>query len=99
MSDAQGARIEPLLPDRSPRRGGRWRDRREVIDAVAWKYRTGLPWTDMPEQFGSWKGMYTRISSGAGSPPDTTRARRSTLPRSMSQASSSGRTDDPREMP
>lgn len=65
MSDAQWARIEPLLPDRSPRRGGRWRDHREVIDAVAWKYRTGLPWTDMPEQFGSWKGVYTRLRNWA----------------------------------
>src|SRR4051794_2463028 len=65
LSDAQWARIEPLLPDRSPRRGGRWRDHREVIDAVAWKYRTGLPWTDMPEQFGSWKGVYTRLRNWA----------------------------------
>jgi len=30
--------IEPLLPGRTPRRG-RWRDRREVIDAIAWKFQ------------------------------------------------------------
>ncbi|MEU0698162.1 transposase [Streptomyces niveus] len=35
MTDAQWAKIEPLLPDRTPRRGGRWRDHREVIDAIA----------------------------------------------------------------
>ncbi|MFF3817929.1 transposase [Streptomyces bluensis] len=34
--DAQWARIEPLLPDRTPKRGGRWRDHREVIDAIAY---------------------------------------------------------------
>nr|WP_093878337.1 transposase [Streptomyces sp. TLI_105] len=47
-----GARIEPLLPDRTPRRGGRWRDHRQVIDAIAFTYRTGRPWMDLPEHFG-----------------------------------------------
>ncbi|WP_416371204.1 transposase [Streptomyces sp. MB09-01] len=37
---------EPLLPDRTPRRGGRRRDHRPVIDAIAFKYRTGTPWMD-----------------------------------------------------
>ncbi|MFG2416241.1 transposase [Streptomyces goshikiensis] len=41
MTDAQWARIEPLLPDRTPRRGGRRRDHRQVLDAIAFKYRTG----------------------------------------------------------
>ncbi|WP_443056814.1 transposase [Streptomyces sp. NBC_00667] len=40
LPDAQWSRIEPLLPDRTPRRGGRWRDHREVIDAIAWKFQT-----------------------------------------------------------
>ncbi|MFE2527631.1 transposase [Streptomyces sp. NPDC059382] len=48
----------PLLPDRTPRRGGRWRDHHRVIDAIAFKYRTGTPWMDLPEQFGSWKGAH-----------------------------------------
>ncbi|MEU8779833.1 IS5 family transposase [Streptomyces sp. NPDC048606] len=61
LTDAQWARIEPLLPDRTPRRGGRWRDHREVIDAIAFKYRTGTPWMDLPERFGSWKGAYSRL--------------------------------------
>ncbi|MBJ3809434.1 transposase [Streptomyces flavofungini] len=61
MTDAQWARIEPLLPDRAPRRGGRWRDHRQVIDAIAFKYRTGTPWMDLPEQFGSWKGVHNRL--------------------------------------
>ncbi|WP_399441020.1 IS5 family transposase [Streptomyces sp. WAC08241] len=61
LTDAQWARIEPLLPDRTPRRGGRWRDHRQVIDAIAFKYRTGTPWMDLPERFGSWKGAYSRL--------------------------------------
>ncbi|MEU5417572.1 transposase [Streptomyces clavifer] len=49
LTDAQWARIEPLLPDRTPKRGGRWRDHREVIDAIAFKFRTGMQWVHLPE--------------------------------------------------
>lgn len=65
LSDAQWARIEPLLPDRTPRRCGRWRDHRQVIDAIAFKYRTGIPWMDLPEHFGSWKGVHNRLRKWA----------------------------------
>ncbi|WP_442807586.1 MULTISPECIES: transposase [unclassified Streptomyces] len=39
LTDAQWARIEPLLPDPTPKQGGRWRDHRQVIDAIVFKYR------------------------------------------------------------
>ncbi|WP_435850449.1 hypothetical protein [Streptomyces massasporeus] len=35
------------MPGRTPRRDGRWRDHRQVNDAIAWKCRTGSPWTDL----------------------------------------------------
>ncbi|MGW4425370.1 transposase [Streptosporangium sp. NPDC004631] len=65
LTDAQWARIEPLLPDRTPRRGGRWRDHRQVIDAIAGKYRTGSSRMDMPTEFGSWKGAHNRLRKWA----------------------------------
>ncbi|WP_370531692.1 IS5 family transposase [Streptomyces venezuelae] len=65
LTDAQWARIEPLLPDRTPKRGARWRDHRQVIDAIAFKYRTGTPWMDLPEHFGSWKGAHNRLRKWA----------------------------------
>ncbi|WP_373297989.1 transposase [Streptomyces naganishii] len=40
-TDAQWARFEPLLPDRTTRRGGRWLDHRQVVVTIAFKYRTG----------------------------------------------------------
>ncbi|MFI7609544.1 transposase [Micromonospora sp. NPDC049366] len=55
------ARLQPYVPDRSPQRGGRWADHREVIETIAWKYRTGSPWHDLPAEFGSWKGAYSRL--------------------------------------
>ncbi|MEU2237269.1 transposase [Streptomyces vietnamensis] len=50
---------------RTPKRGGRWRDHRQVIDAIAFKYRTGTPWMDLPEHFGSWKRAHNRLRKWA----------------------------------
>lgn len=61
LTDAQWARIEPLLPDRSPKRGGRWRDHRQVIDAIAFKFQTGSQWVHLPERYGNWRGVYNRL--------------------------------------
>nr|WP_159061804.1 IS5 family transposase [Streptomyces corchorusii] len=61
MTDAQWARIEPLLPDRTPKRGGRWRDHREVIDAIAYKFQTGTQWVHLLEKYGNWRGVYNRL--------------------------------------
>ncbi|WP_203237581.1 IS5 family transposase [Streptomyces sp. CdTB01] len=61
LTDAQWARIEPLLPDRTPKRGGRWLDHREVIDAIAFKFQTGAQWVHLPEKYGNWRGVYNRL--------------------------------------
>lgn len=63
ISDEAWAVLEPLLPDRTPRRGGRWRDHRQVIEAIAWKYRTGVAWREVPvERFGPWQTAYERLN-------------------------------------
>ncbi|MFJ9469776.1 IS5 family transposase [Streptomyces caniferus] len=31
-------------------------DRRTVVEATAWRFRTGAPWRDLPERFGNWNG-------------------------------------------
>jgi transposase len=36
-----------------------------VIDAIAFKYRTGTPWMDLPEHFGTWKGAHNRLRKWA----------------------------------
>src|SRR3954463_7802463 len=61
VSDEAWAWLAPQLPSSAGHRGGRWRDHRQVIEAIAWKYRTGSPWRDLPTEFGSWKGAYTRL--------------------------------------
>jgi transposase len=60
ISDESWAWLEPLLPDRTPRRVGQWRDHRDVLEAIAWRYRTGSPWRDLPAEFGPWQSVYDR---------------------------------------
>ncbi|MET7785010.1 transposase [Streptomyces sp. NPDC005388] len=69
LTDAQWARIEPLLPDRTPRRCGRWRDHREVIDAIAWKFQTGSQWIHLPEKYGNWQASTTGYGCGPSMAP------------------------------
>jgi transposase len=54
------ARIEPLLPAVAGK-GRRWRDHRQVINAILWKLCTGAPWRDLPERYGPWKTVRERL--------------------------------------
>ena len=62
----QFARIEKLLPGR-PGHVGRDSEfgNRLFVEAVIWKFRTGVPWRDMPARFGAWKNIDTRFSRWA----------------------------------
>ncbi|MGA5425142.1 IS5 family transposase [Streptomyces lavendulocolor] len=51
--------LEPYLPP-SGGRGGRWNDHRTVINGIMFRVRTGVPWRDLPERYGSWKTVYER---------------------------------------
>lgn len=60
LSDEAWERIEALLPSSQGCRGGRWRDHRQVIEGIAWRYRAGSPWRDVPAEFGPWKTLWKR---------------------------------------
>lgn len=66
LTDTEWERLEPLLPDRMPRRGGRWCDHRTVINGVLWRTRTGSPWRDLPLSYGKWKTVYSRHRRWSG---------------------------------
>ena len=58
LTDAQWVLLEPLLPQ--PARSGRpssW-SRRQLIDGIRWRVRTGSPWRDLPVGYGSWAAAY-----------------------------------------
>jgi transposase len=63
LSDAQYARLEPLLPE--PRHHGKagrpWLPHRVVVNGVLWILRTGAPWRDLPERYGRWNTVYARF--------------------------------------
>jgi transposase len=66
LTDEQWARLEPLLPDRTPIRGGRWMDHRQVIDGVMFRTRSGCAWRDLPPGYGNWKTVYNRHRRWSG---------------------------------
>ncbi|WP_280328851.1 IS5 family transposase [Nocardia wallacei] len=58
LTDAQWARLEPLLP--RGKKAGRpptW-TRRQIIDGIRWRTRVGAPWRDVPVEYGSWPAVY-----------------------------------------
>jgi transposase len=58
LTDDQWAVIEPLLP--TPASQGRppTRRRRQLIDGIRWRTRTGAPWRDIPAVYGPWQTIY-----------------------------------------
>ncbi|MFI6006435.1 transposase, partial [Streptomyces sp. NPDC051366] len=32
--------------------------RRRLIDGVRWRVRTGVPWRDLPDEYGPWQTVY-----------------------------------------
>ncbi|WP_262927915.1 IS5 family transposase [Microbacterium sp. NIBRBAC000506063] len=56
--------MEPLMPTVSGR-SRPWTDHRLAVEGMAWKYRTGAPWRDVPERFGKWNSIYKRFNRWA----------------------------------
>ena len=52
LRDDQWERIKDLLPGREGSVGVTAADNRLFVEAVLYRYRTGMPWRDLPERFG-----------------------------------------------
>jgi transposase len=58
LTDAQWAVLEPLLPKgKKPGRPPTWA-RRRLIDGLRLRVRTGIPWRDIPAEYGPWGRVY-----------------------------------------
>ncbi|WP_292679932.1 IS5 family transposase [Microbacterium sp. SCN 69-37] len=64
ISDDVWAVMEPLMPTVTAR-SRPWTDHRLAVEGMAWKYRTGAPWRDVPERFGKWNSIYKRFNRWA----------------------------------
>jgi transposase len=60
ITDRAWEQIAPLLP-KNGRQGGQWWDHRKVVNGILWKLRTGAPWRDLPERYGTWQTCYDRF--------------------------------------
>lgn len=60
LTDDQWARVEPLLPSNAGRRGRPFRDNRLIVEGIIYRYRTGIPWRDLPERYGPWQTVWKR---------------------------------------
>ena len=65
MTDRQWALIEPLLPVRDPRKGGRplRYERRQVIDSILYVLGSGCSWRRMPHDLAPWDVAYRWFST------------------------------------
>jgi transposase len=60
LRDDQWDKIKDFLPGREGHVGGTAADNRLFLDAVIYRYRTGIPWRDLPERYGHWKAVHRR---------------------------------------
>jgi transposase len=59
LSDAQWSLIADLLPARTGKQGRPFRDARQVVEGIIYRYRCGIAWRDVPEVFGPWQTIWT----------------------------------------
>lgn len=60
LTDEMGAWIEPLLPSVKGLIGPPFRPHRPVVEGVLYRLRTGVPWQDLPGQYGAWQTVHRR---------------------------------------
>jgi transposase len=57
MSDVEWSFFEPFVRSRT----GRPARHRRTLDGIFWVMRTGVPWRDLPEEFGEWNSVYQQF--------------------------------------
>lgn len=67
LSDAQWERIKEILPGRAGSVGVTAADNRLFVDAVLYRHLAGIPWRDLPEEFGDPINIHRRFSRWAKS--------------------------------
>src|SRR5918992_6339992 len=61
LTNAQWERLQPLLPPQKPKTGRPAVDHRRILNGILWVLRTGAPWRDLPERYGSWRTVASRF--------------------------------------
>lgn len=61
LRDDQWDKIKDFLPGRVGHVGGTSKNNRLFVDAVVFRYRTGVAWRDLPERFGKGVAVHRRF--------------------------------------
>jgi len=63
-TDQEWEQIASLLPPEKTGKPGRpSKDNRTMLNGMVWIARSGAPWRDLPERYGVWNSVYSRIYS------------------------------------
>ena len=61
LTDHQWETIETLLPSSDGRRGRPFRNSRPIVEGIIYRYRTGIPWRDLPrDEYDPWQTVWKR---------------------------------------
>lgn len=62
LTDSEWNVIRQFLPrERTGKAGRPWKPHRQVISGILFVLRTGVPWTDLPTEYGNFKTAYNRF--------------------------------------
>jgi transposase len=61
LTNTQWERLQPLLPPQKPPTGRPAVDHRRILNGLLWLLRTGAPWRDLPERYGPWQTVASRL--------------------------------------
>lgn len=62
LTQTQWKKIKNLLPaEKKPHAGRPAKDNRAMLHAMIYWLNTGIAWRDLPERFGPWQSVYTRM--------------------------------------
>ena len=52
--------LKPVMPQDAGRPGRPWNDHRTTLEGIAWRFRPGSPWRDLPDAFGPYQSVWQR---------------------------------------
>ena len=62
LTDQEWEQVAALLPPEKTGKPGRpSKDNRTMLNGMVWIARSGAPWRDLPERYGSWNSVYSRF--------------------------------------
>ena len=62
IRDKDWEKIQPLLLGGVGKQGRPSKNARLIVEGIFWVLRTGVPWRDLPKDFGSWKTIYNTFN-------------------------------------